>query len=107
MFRRNFALIKENPLDQSKILLAVSVFCLTGIHSNAQSSRAAATANRWLSTPGRMATARSGACMVALPDGGVVIAGGEISGAALSAVDLFRSDGLFEAAAPMPEARTG
>jgi len=57
---------------------------------------------------GSLATARSGAAAVALPDGRILITGGsDGSGAPMSSAELFNRDGTFSSAAGMKAARSG
>jgi len=58
-------------------------------------------ADTWVSTVGSMAAARSSACAVALPDGRVLIAGGENAGGALASAEILDVDGRFQPAASM------
>jgi len=61
-------------------------------------------ADTWVSTVGSMAAARSSACAVALPDGRVLIAGGENGGGALASAEILDLDGRFQPAASMTTA---
>jgi hypothetical protein len=54
-----------------------------------------------------MATARAAACAALLPDGRVLVAGGNSSSGVLNTVEMYGPDGTFTPAAPMAQARTG
>jgi MBG domain-containing protein/Kelch motif protein len=50
---------------------------------------------------------RAGAAAVLLPDGRVMVTGGDVNGAPNSSVEMFNGDGSVSAAAPMATARSG
>jgi hypothetical protein len=60
----------------------------------------------WVSS-GALAQARSGAAAVLLPDGRVMITGGDVNGGPSSSVEMFNTDGSISSAAPMSTARSG
>jgi hypothetical protein len=61
---------------------------------------------QWVSS-GPLAQARSGAAAVLLPDGRVMITGGDVNGSPSSSVEMFNADGSISSAAPMATARSG
>jgi hypothetical protein len=60
----------------------------------------------WVSS-GTLTQARSGAAAVLLPDGRVMITGGDVNGSASFSVEMFNADGSISSAAPMSAARSG
>src|SRR5258707_81328 len=54
----------------------------------------------WVSS-GALAQARSGAAAVLLPDGRVMITGGDVNGSPSSSVEIFNTDGSISSAAQM------
>jgi hypothetical protein len=56
---------------------------------------------------GSMAAARSGACAASLPDGRVLITGGQGPTGSMNTAEIFTADGSFSAAAGMAGARSG
>lgn len=62
--------------------------------------------NTWTPTAD-MATPRAAACSVLLPDGRVLVSGGDGANGAVNQVELYATDGAFTAAAPMAQARSG
>jgi len=60
----------------------------------------------WVSS-GTLAQARSGAAAVLLPDGRVMITGGDVNGSPSSSVEMFNADGSISSAAAMSTARSG
>jgi hypothetical protein len=60
----------------------------------------------WVSS-GALVQARSGAAAVLLPDGRVMITGGDVDGSPSSSVEMFNADGSISSAAPMSTARSG
>src|SRR5271165_2402266 len=62
--------------------------------------------NQWNST-GDMATGRDGACSAVLPNGSILVAGGNTGSGVTSSVEVYRSAGTFTAGAQMLQARAG
>ena len=60
--------------------------------------------NRWTPTA-NMATARAAACSALLPDGRILVAGGNSPSGVTNTVELYNADGTFNYAPPMNEAR--
>ncbi|HET9790079.1 MAG TPA: kelch repeat-containing protein, partial [Candidatus Angelobacter sp.] len=56
---------------------------------------------------GNLQQARSGAAAVLLPDGRLLITGGDVAGAPATSVEVLNPDGSFTAATPMSVARSG
>ena len=62
--------------------------------------------NHWTPTAD-MAFARAAACSALLPDGRVLVAGGNSSSGAVNTAELYGSNGTFALAAPMAQGRIG
>ncbi len=65
-----------------------------------------ATPYQWSAT-GPLQLARTGACAAALPDGRILVAGGQDSAGALRSVEIYQADGTFAPAQDMLRARSG
>jgi Big-like domain-containing protein/MBG domain-containing protein/Kelch motif protein len=84
-------------------LLAVSGLMLVSV---LRASLPQIATGKWANS-GSLAQARSGAAAVLLPDGRVMITGGDVNGSPSSSVEVFNPDGSISSAAPMSTARTG
>jgi hypothetical protein len=65
-----------------------------------QSFQPAKGTNRWI-VMGKMQSARAGACSVALPEGRVLITGGQSAQGVLNSAEMFDGSGAFISVAPM------
>ena len=61
---------------------------------------------QWVNS-GSLTEARSGAAAVLLPDGRVMITGGDVNGNPSSSVEMFNADGSITSGSPMSAARSG
>lgn len=68
----------------------------------------APSSGTWAPAPGAMAESRANAAAAALPDGSVLVTGGDgAAGSAVASAELFNLDGSFYAVAPMAFPRAG
>src|ERR1019366_7772614 len=85
----------------STVIATLGVLC--SLTYGCQSSDAT---GMWVAK-GSMAAARSGACAASLPDGRVLITGGQGPSGSMNTAEIFAADGSFSAAAGMAGARSG
>src|SRR5581483_4596419 len=93
-------------MSRAPQVTAVLLVCLAGVWIFAATTQPSPVSNHWASAYGQMAAARSGACSVLLPDGRVLIAGGEQSTGPIASSEFFGPDGRFTAAPSMMDARS-
>src|SRR3990172_6228255 len=90
------------------LIILASVFSLAFFGYLLKASLLEAPASgTWAPTPGALAEARAGAAAAVLPDGRVLVTGGEAAGGPLASAEVFNLDGSFSPAAPMSFARAG
>src|ERR1051325_2107418 len=92
MFKRTFYFVL--------LLLCITAFFMNG-------ARPVPTTNSWAQVLSQMATARSNACTVVLPDGNLLIGGGIGQNGTLASAEVFAPDGRFHDAPWMMDARSG
>ena len=87
-----------------RVLLAlITAFTITSI---LWASLPTVLTGQWVNS-GALTQARSGAAAVLLPDGRVMITGGDVNGNPTSSVEIFNTDGSISLAAPMSTDRSG
>ena len=91
-------------MSKRTLHLALLLVCITAFFM--QGARPVPTVNSWAQVLSPMATGRSNACTVILPDGNLLITGGIGADGTLSSAEFFSPDGRFHAAPPMLEARS-
>jgi len=91
------------PRLQRALLVLVAAFAVASILS---ASLPTVHTGQWVNS-GALTEARSGAAAVLLPDGRVMITGGDVNGSPSSSVEMFNADGSITSGAPMSAARSG
>jgi large repetitive protein len=88
----------------TKYFLAGSILLISALLALLNAQRAGLALNRWTPTAD-MAAARAGACSAALPDGRLLVLGGDDGSGPVASAELYGTDGQFTAAPGMHAAR--
>ncbi|HEX2331028.1 MAG TPA: hypothetical protein VHN74_20055, partial [Candidatus Angelobacter sp.] len=80
------------------------VVCGLGVVSVLRASLPLVQTGKWAGA-GALAESRSGAAAVLLPDGRVLVTGGDVNGAPSSSIEIFNADGSIRSGSPMAVAR--